>query len=292
MHKLKKKATVFSVLNYAFFTIISLAMIFPVWNVIVVSLADYAEYVKSPLMLWPKSASLDAYKYIFSTNELVESMFVTIFITIVGTALSLMITVCAAYALSKKYIPGRQFFILFVIITMFFNGGLIPTVLTVRAVGLYDSIWALILPTAVNTWYLIIMKNYFASFPLALEESARIDGADVFTILARIVIPLSKPMIATMILFYGVEKWNEWWNAMMFINDPSKYPLQLMLRNLIIEDASTAQMLSSYVHDGDFIAGESTKMATAVVAILPITIIYPFLQKHFAKGVMVGAIKS
>ena len=158
---------------------------------------------------------------------------------------------------------------------------------------MYDTFWALILPNAINTWYLIIMKNYFANLPEALEESARIDGANDLIILFRIVLPISMPIIATFLLFYGVDRWNEWWSAMMYINDTKKYPLQLMLRNLIVMNFSSASMATSYAQDNaSFVAKENIKMATAVVAVVPIAVVYPFLQKYFAKGVMVGAIKS
>ena len=146
---------------------------------------------------------------------------------------------------------------------------------------------------SILTWYLIIMKNYFGGLPEALEESARIDGANDLKILFRIILPISMPIIATFTLFYGVDHWNEWWNAMMFINDTRKYPLQLVLRNLIVKNFASASMATSYAQDSaEFVAKENIKMATAVVAIVPITVVYPFLQKYFAKGVMIGAIKS
>ena len=202
-------------------------------------------------------------------------------------------SVTGAYALSKRRMPGRNIFLTLILVTMFFNGGIVPNFLLIKDLGIYDTIWSMILPTMINAWYLIIMKNYFTGLPEALEESARIDGANDIKILFQIILPISMPIIATFTLFYGVDRWNEWWNAMMYINDTRKYPLQLLLRNLIVKNFSSASMATAYAQDSaDFVAKENIKMATAVVAIVPITLVYPFLQKYFAKGVMVGAIKS
>ena len=291
--KKRRRFSLFSTLNYAFFVLISLVMLFPLWNVIVISLTDYREYVMNPLMLFPKQISWEAYNYIFSNNELLLALRVSVLTTLSGTAISMAVSVACAYALSKRHMPGRNLFLTLILFTMFFNGGIIPNFLLIKDLGMYDTFWALILPNAIYTWYLIIMKNYFANLPEALEESARIDGANDLIILFRIVLPISMPIIATFLLFYGVDRWNEWWSAMMYINDTKKYPLQLMLRNLIVMNFSSASMATSYAQDNaSFVAKENIKMATAVVAVVPIAVVYPFLQKYFAKGVMVGAIKS
>ncbi len=291
--KAKRKFSVFSLFNYTFFVLVGLLMLFPLWNVIVISLTDYRDYVADPLMLYPKKISLEAYQYIFSNDDLITALKVTVYITLVGTIGSMFCSITGAYALSKKKMPGRNIFLTLILFTMFFNGGIVPNFLLVRNLGIYDTLGALIWPTMVNTWYLIIMKNYFGGLPEALEESARIDGANDLKILFRIILPISMPIIATFTLFYGVDHWNEWWNAMMFINDTRKYPLQLVLRNLIVKNFASASMATSYAQDSaEFVAKENIKMATAVVAIVPITVVYPFLQKYFAKGVMIGAIKS
>lgn len=291
--KKKRKLSAFSVFNYTFFIVIGLLMLFPLWNVIVISLTDYREYVANPLMLVPQNITLEAYNYIFANNELLTSMQVTVMTTLVGTISSMAFSVAGAYALSKKRMPGRNMFLTLILFTMFFSGGIIPNFLLIRDLNMYDSLWALIVPNMVNTWYLIIMKNYFGGLPEALEESARIDGANDLKILLHIILPISMPIIATFTLFYGVDRWNEWWNAMMYLNDTRKYPLQLVLRNLIVKNFASASMATAYAQtNAEFVAKENIKMATAVVAIVPITLVYPFLQKHFAKGVMVGAIKS
>lgn len=291
LHKTKKIST-FGVINYTFFTLVCIVMLFPLWNVVLISFTDYREYVLKPLMILPSKVTLEAYKYIFATDELLQSLFVTLKITIGGTAISMFVSVPGAYTLSKKSLPGRSILNTMVLLTLFFNGGIIPNFLLIRKLNLYNTLWALVLPMAINTWYLIIMKSYFSELPSSLEESARIDGASDFTILIRIIIPISKPIIATFILFYGVERWNEWWYAMMYINDTKKYPLQLLLRNMIVQNYATAQMASQYRSTASFVSKENIKMATAVVATVPIVIVYPFLQKHFAKGILVGSIKG
>lgn len=289
----RKKISPFSIFNYSFFVIVALLMVFPLWNVIVISLTDYQDYVANPLMLFPKEITMEAYDYIFANDDLLTSLKVTVVVTITGTFGSMLCSVAGAYALSKKKMPGRNLFLTLILVTMFFNGGIVPNFLLIKDIGLYDTIGAMVFPTMINTWYLIIMKNYFTGLPEALEESARIDGANDITILLRIILPISMPIIATFTLFYGVDRWNEWWNAMMYINDTRKYPLQLLLRNLIVKNFSSASMATAYAQDSaQFVAKENIKMATAVVAIVPITVVYPFLQKYFAKGVMVGAIKS
>ncbi|NLM26890.1 MAG: carbohydrate ABC transporter permease [Clostridiaceae bacterium] len=287
-----KKISAFEVINYTFFTLVCIAMLFPLWNVILISFTDYRDYVLNPLMIFPGKITLEAYKYIFATDELLQSLFVTIKITLGGTAISMFISVPGAYTLSKKSLPGRSILNTMVIFTLFFNGGIIPNFLLIRKLNLYNTLWALIIPMSINTWYLLIMRSYFSQLPSSLEESARIDGANDFTILYRIIVPISKPIIATFILFYGVERWNEWWHAMMYINDTKKYPLQLLLRNMIVQNYASAQMASQYRSSASFVSKENIKMATAVVATVPIVIVYPFLQKHFAKGILVGSIKG
>lgn len=289
----RKRISAFPILNNIFFAMVALLMLFPLWNVIVVSLTEYRDYVADPLMIFPKQISLEAYQYIFASDDLITALKVTVLITLSGTLSSMFFSMTGAYALSKRRMPGRSLFLTLILITMFFSGGIVPNFLLIKDLGIYDTLWSLILPTMINTWYLIIMKNYFAGLPEALEESARIDGANDLHILFRIILPISMPIIATFTLFYGVDHWNEWWNAMMYINDTHKYPLQLVLRNLIVKNFSSASMATAYAQDSaQFVAKENIKMATAVVAIVPITLVYPFLQKYFAKGVMVGAIKS
>jgi putative aldouronate transport system permease protein len=207
----------------------------------------------------------------------------------------MLLTVIAAYALSKRAMPGRNMIMTFIIFTMFFGGGLIPYYLTVKGVGLYNSYWVMILPSAINTFYIWIMLSFFRDFPLSLEESARIDGAGDFTILLRIVIPTSLPVLASISLFYAVDRWNDWYGPMLFLTDTDKYPLQLLLRNMLInigQILSRNEGMSAIDQSKVKIPMDSLQMAAIIITSFPIMAVYPFLQKYFAKGVMVGSIKG
>jgi putative aldouronate transport system permease protein len=211
-----------------------------------------------------------------------------------GVIFNMFLSVTGSYALSKKSLPGRNLLLGMVIFTMFFSGGLIPYYLVIKALGMLNNILVLVIPAGFSTMYLIIMKNYFHTIPESLEESAKMDGANEFYILAKIIIPISKPFMVTFALFYAVERWNEWWNAMIFINETSKTPLQIFLRNLLVNMSvqltSSAQaviesrMSSVYIY--------ATQMAAIVISAIPILCVYPFLQKHFVKGIMIGSLKE
>jgi len=283
----------FDRINYSFFIIIAVIMLFPLWNVIIISLVDYRTYVKNPLVIWPREVTLNAYRMIFASSEIPRAFFVSVLTTSAGTLVSMIVSVSGAYALSKSRLPGRNIFFVIIIFTMFFNGGLVPTFLVMRGLNLNNSLWILVLFNGVMPMYLIIIKNYFVSLPHSLEESAKIDGAHDFTILFRIIIPLSMPIIATFTLFYSVFRWNDWYTALIYISDPFKYPLPLIMRNMIVKNQVSFDMLASYSEQMmGYVSTENMKMATVVVATLPILLVYPFLQKHFAKGIMIGAIKS
>lgn len=271
-----------------------LLSIFPFYQTIILSLSREGDKYIDAVYLFPKHIDFSAYKYLIEEGKVLSGFLVTLFITLVGTTLSLAITIPAAYALSKKELPGRNIIMNMVIFTMFFSGGLIPYFITIKNLGLMNKITSMILPTAVNTFNLILMKNFLKELPMSLEESAKIDGARYFTILVRIIVPISKPIIAAVTLFYAVDKWNEWWNGMLFINEPSKYPLQLVLRNAIVNMSTVfnnigaldkaTKMGNSY--------SESVQNAIIVIAAVPILIVYPFVQKYFASGIMIGSIKE
>lgn len=269
-------------------------MIYPFWNVFVVSISDYSEYAANPIYIWPKTFNLESYKFIFSTNEILSSMKVTVFMTLIGTLIAMSVTIMAAYSLSKKDLPGRKIIFTFMLLTMFFSGGLVPYYIMMKNYRLVDTIWVLILPLAFSTYNLIIMKNYFSSLPESLEESAAIEGANDLVILVKIIIPVSMPVIATFTLFYGVAYWNEWWHAMLFINNQKLFTLQKILRDMVVRNTVMNEMISSYASmgSGKSLHTNNIKMATVIVATVPILAVYPFLQKYFAKGVMVGSIKA
>ena len=215
----------------------------------------------------------------------------TLIIVVGGTAINLLMTSLGAYVLSRPNLPYKRFMNLFVMFTMFFSGGLIPSFLVVSGMGLLDSYWAILLPGAISTYNMIVMRTSFETLPISLEESALIDGANELTVLVRIILPLSAPVVAVMLLFYGVGHWNSWFSAMIYLRTRIKYPLQLILREILVENDLNNMTVDVGSLDKEPI-GETIKYATIVVATLPILCIYPFLQKYFTKGIMIGAVKE
>ncbi len=273
--------------------IVALIAVFPFYNVLIVSFADSVAVSKQLIYLLPNSFDLSSYEFIFKSSTITGSFFVSVLITFLGTAMSMVFTTAGAYALSKKDFPGRNIIMKAVIFTMFFSGGLIPLYLTVKNLGLYDNLLALIFPSVINTFYLIIMINYFKTIPDSLEESARIDGANDLGILIKIVFPISTPTIAAISLFYAVDQWNAFYFAMLFIKDNKKYPLQLLLREVLVNYSAmiNSPAAASMMRDKP-IYQESLKMAVVVLTAVPILMVYPLLQKYFTKGIMIGSIKG
>ncbi|RAV20300.1 carbohydrate ABC transporter permease [Paenibacillus contaminans] len=279
------------------FTIIFLSAaavitIIPFLYLIAGSFTTSEELLRKGFVLFPTKFSLDAYRYIFSTATIVKGLSVTIFITLTGTLINLVFTVLMAYALARKDLDGRRPVMLMVVFSMLFSGGIIPTFLVVKELGLLDSYFALFLPGAINAFNLIVLKNFFQQLPEGLEEAAKIDGCHDVGILLRIVLPLSMPAIATFALFYAVDHWNSFFNAILYINDSGKWPIQVWLRQIVI--LSQGGVGDSTQFDAGFIVPppQTIKMAVIVVSTLPILLVYPFLQKHFAKGVLLGSIKG
>jgi putative aldouronate transport system permease protein len=290
----KRKFSIADFLIKIFMGVLSLLSIFPFYQTILISLSQEGDKYLSPVFLLPVHINFAAYTYLLKEGKVVSGLLVTLFVTIVGTLISLVVTIPAAYALTKKNIPGRNIIMNLIIFTMFFSGGLVPYFITVKNLGLINNIAVMIIPTAVNTFNLILMKNFFKDLPVSLEESAKLDGASDFTVLLRIVIPTSKPIIAAISLFYAVDRWNEWWNAMLFINDSHKQPLQLVLRNAIVNMSTlfnNVSALEKMQKMGDSYA-ESVQNAIIVIAAVPILLVYPFVQKYFASGIMIGSIKE
>ncbi|MGO4695705.1 carbohydrate ABC transporter permease [Paenibacillus sp. 2TAB26] len=283
---------IFRVCNTLFLSVLMIATMYPILYVAFASFSEPALMMAHKGILWkPLGFSLETYEAVFSNPMILLGYRNTLFIVIVGVALNLLLTSFAAYALSRKTLQYRKQLTLFIVFTMFFSGGLIPFYLLVRGLGITDSLWALILPTAISAFNLIIMRTSFEAVPDALEESAKIDGANDFVILFRIFLPLCKPVLAVVGLYYGVSHWNSWFNAMIFLQDRSMYPLQLILREiLIIGEASS--MAEGASQDEIIILGETLKYATIMVATLPIFLVYPLLQKYFVKGALIGAIKG
>lgn len=279
----------FDAFNYLFLTVYALIAVIPLVYVFTASFSSAAEIAKKGFVIIPSEPTLSAYRYIFSTSMISNSIMVSVYITVVGTVINMLMTTLTAYPLAEKDLTGRHFLLAAVTFTMVFNAGMVPSYILVRSMGLIDSLWSLMIPGAISAWNLIVLKNFFQNIPVELKESARIDGCNDFRIFVKIVLPLSTPALATFTIFYAVGNWNAFTSAIMYINDIKKWPIQVMLRQVVM-------MAQGMPTDEDSVTlkppVESVKMAIIVVATLPILVVYPFFQKHFAKGVMVGAIKG
>ncbi|RCW49568.1 carbohydrate ABC transporter permease [Paenibacillus prosopidis] len=280
---------IFDTVNYTLLLLIALLCVMPFIYVLAVSFTSPAEVAKGGLILWPKEWSLASYRYIFSTNTLVRSMLVSIYITVLGTLINLIFTSLMAYPLAKTHLRGRQTILLAVLFTMLFGGGMIPTYFVVKALHLTNTLWSLMIPGAISAFNLIVLKNFFQQIPDGLEDSARIDGCNEVGVLFRIVLPLSLPAMATFGLFYAVGHWNQFFNAILYINDNTKWPIQVLLREVVILASSS---IGDSTIDSTEIQPLTIRMAVIVFATIPILLVYPFLQKHFAKGVMLGSVKG
>lgn len=281
---------VFDVLNVAVLLTLAAITVLPLLYVLAGSFASEAEIDSRPFFLWPREVVTDAYDYMFGTDVFIRALLTTIVVTAVGTFVQLGLTLTMAYPLSKRYLPGRTLALNVVIFTLVFSGGMIPTYLVVRDLGLLDSYWALILPLAINPFYLVIVKTFFQELPEALQEAARIDGCTELGVFWRIVLPLSKPIIATFSLFYATAIWNDYMSPLLFISDERKWTLQLLVRQLTAPSADAENVLN--VQPDVLFPQQGLKFAVIVLATVPILLVYPFLQKHFAKGVLIGSVKE
>lgn len=271
-----------------------LSTLYPFWNIFVSSISSPAAIsAKGAMLVWPEGTNLDSYILVFKNPMILTGYRNTLFLVVVGTSLNMLMTVFGAYALSRKWLMGRKYMMLLITITMFFGGGLIPSYLLVRKLGLYDSLWAVILPGAVSSWNIIMMRTYFLGIPDSLEESALIDGANDFQILFRITIPVSVPIMAVMVLFYAVGHWNAWFGASIYIRNQDLFPLQLVLRRILLTGAKLHEFDLGYLGGADRqMIFKGLKYATVVVATVPILMVYPFIQKYFVKGIMIGSLKG
>lgn len=280
----------FNIINGLLLGLIALITVLPFIHVIGSSFATGAEIAAKKFLLIPTTFTVDAYRYIFSTDTVMRAMLVSIFITVAGTAWSMLISTLTAYGLARRDVPGRRYIMFLFVFTMLFSGGMIPTFLVVKETGLLNTFWALIIPSSISVFNMIILRTFFQGLPDGLEESAKIDGSNDFGILFRIVIPCSLPAIATISLFYAVTYWNTYMSAILYLNDASKWPVQILLRQIVVL-ASGLNYDNSIYTDAPPPA-QSLKMAVIVVATAPILLVYPFLQKHFTKGALLGSIKA
>ena len=281
---------IFSLVNATLLIMIALITVLPFIHVVGSSFATGAEIAEKRFLLFPTKFTLSAYKYIFSTNTIVKALSVSVFVTVVGTLWSMFFSVLTAYGLSRKDLVGRRTINFFIVFTMLFNGGLIPTFIVVKQTGLLDSLAALIIPVTINVFNMIILRTFFRNLPDSLEESAKIDGCSDFGILFRIVLPLSLPALATISLFYAVTYWNTYMHAILYLSDAAKWPVQVLLRQIVVLATGMAYDSTEYTDVPP--PSQSVKMAVIVVATLPILMVYPFLQKHFAQGALLGSVKE
>ena len=278
--KLKNEGIVFDIVNTIAMLIFAVVMVYPLWYVLVASFTDYKELMSnSGMLIWPKNPSI------------VTSYANTIFVVVVGTLLNLVMTSIAAFFLTRRDVKWQKPIYILIIITMYFNGGMIPMYFTVRDLGLENSLWSLIIPSALSTFNLILMKSSLENMPPSLEEAAEIDGAGIWSVLFKIILPLSKATLAVIGLYYAVGHWNAWFNALLYIKDREKFPLQLILREILLQNQTQDMGGAGNSSEANMI-GESIKYAVIIIATVPILCIYPFLQKYFIKGVMVGAVKG
>ncbi|MDF2645414.1 MAG: transporter permease [Paenibacillus sp.] len=284
----------FDLLNIVVLALIGFVTLFPLYYVFIVSFTDSQEYLrKNGFVLFPQNWTLAAYKYLLATPAFKNATAVSTFLATVGTGLSLIFTAAMAFGMSRKRLRGRRIIMLMVLLTILFNAGIIPNYIVVRELGLINSVWALIIPVLISGWNVILMKSFFDSIPAELEDAALIDGCNDLGTFFRIVLPLSAPALAAFGLFYAVGYWNTFFNAVLYINDFAKVPLQIVLRNMLIDsETSTGGAAAVEMISEQQIPTQTIKMAAVVIASVPILIVYPFLQKHFAKGVLLGSVKG
>lgn len=284
---------VFEVFNYTLLTVVTLISLFPLVHMFALSLSSQAAAAAGRVSVFPVDFSLESYKYILEKPEFFRAFGVSVVRVILGTSINLILTILCAYPMSQPdhKFRGRKIYVMMFLITMVFNGGMVPTFLVVKAVGIYDTMWALILPQAVQVFNIILMMNFFRGLPPALSESAFVDGANHFQVMTRIYLPISKPSLATVGLFSMVGHWNSWFDGMLYLKSTEKYPLQTYLRNVInaVDVASISVNTAASVSD---ISSKTLKAAQIFIAILPILVIYPLLQKYFISGMTLGSVKE
>jgi len=282
----------FNIFNYLFLAIISMLALYPMLYIFFGSISDPVRMAQHRgLLLRPLGFSLQAYKLVFENPMVAIGYRNTLLYLVLGTTVNVILTSLGAYALSRKNLLLGNFIMFIIVFTMFFDGGLIPTYLLIKNLHIYNTIWAVIIPNAMRVWCLIIMRTGFQQVPVEMEESARLDGANDLQILYKIILPVSKPVVAAIILFYGVDHWNSYFNAMIFLRDRKLFNLQLVLREILIVN-NTSETTSRFASENRYAIQISMKYAVIIVATVPILIAYPFLQKYFTKGIMVGALKQ
>jgi putative aldouronate transport system permease protein len=282
---------IFDSVNILLLVLFAMATTLPFIHIVGTSFASEHEVLTKDFILFPTQFSLDAYRVIFANDRIMHSLLVTVFITLAGTLINMLMTSLMAYPLSRKDLIGRKVLMMMVVFPMLFGGGMIPMYLLIKSLGLLNSFGSLMLPGAINIFNLIVLKNFFQQMPDGLEESAKIEGANDMVILIRLVLPLSLPALATFCLFYAVGHWNTFMAAVLYMNDADKWPIQVLLRSIVLQSQNWLESSEAMAETASA-QPQTVKMAVITVATLPILCVYPFLQKHFAKGVMLGSVKG
>ena len=282
----------FDCFNTALMLLIMIVMAAPLWYIFCVSISKGSLVSARDFILFPRGFTLYSYELVLGNKDILTGYKNTLMYTALGTFINLVMTTLCAYPLSRTEMPLKNLFMRLMVFTMFFTGGIVPAYLNIKSLGMLDTIWAIILPGAVSTYNMIVMRSFFVNIPESLHESAYLDGANEWQVLLRIVLPLSLPVMSTMLLFYAVGHWNSYFNAMLYLNSRKLYPVQLFLRSYVVEGVMGD--FAADMNDGaEFLATDnSLKFAIIVVTILPIICVYPFIQKYFVKGVMIGSVKG
>ncbi|MFC5448553.1 carbohydrate ABC transporter permease [Paenibacillus aestuarii] len=275
----------FDVINTVLMILLIIVMVYPLIYVFSASISDNAMVMSGQVVLWPRSVTLEAYARLVGNPDIWISYWNTIRYTVLQTLLSLIVTSAMAYPLAKKWLPGRRFILMMAAFTLLFSGGMIPTFLVVQNLGLLNTMWAIVLPSLVSTWYLFIMRTFFEALPEELEDAATMDGCGTVQLLIRIILPLSLPVLVSIGLFTAVNQWNSFFDALIYLNERSMYPLQIVLRNIIIAS-------SNVQGEGNTAYIETLKYAMIMIATVPILCVYPFIQKYFVQGAMIGGVKG
>lgn len=292
MNRRTLREVIFDRLNDVFMLVICFVTLYPIWYVLVNSLNDGNDAMRGGIYWWPRMFSFDSYLAVFANDGIMLAMGVTVAKTVVGTVVHVLFTAMVAYAFSRKELIGRRAYMMMGTVTLFFSGGLIPSYLLIRDLGLLDSFWVYIIPAMFSFFDLIVFQAFFREIPDGLEEAAKLDGANDFKIFRSVILPVSMPVVATIALFHGVYQWNDYFTGMIYINQSELQPIQTYLYRVVAQSSSNQMMAATSGTIAKSVSSQSIKLATMVITSLPIVIVYPFLQKYFVKGFMIGSIKG
>jgi putative aldouronate transport system permease protein len=299
--RLTKGDKMLQIFIYGVLALMAVVMLYPFWNSLVISFNTGRDTALGGLTIWPRAFTLDNYRVVFKDDRLIHSFSISVLRTVIGTVTSIFVTALLAYGMSKKILVGRKYYMVFFVVTMFFSGGLIPSFILVRNLGLMNNFWVMIIPGLISVYNMIVFRTFFAALPDGLEESAKIDGCSNYGIFFKIIIPISGPVIATLSLFIAVGHWNDWFTAAIYISKQSLLPIQTLLKQIMNSNIMTDQMMQAgggnaialdHISKGKSVTPKSLTMATMMVATIPIILTYPFVQKYFVKGVLIGSMKE